>query len=105
MAIKKHSFKKHCSRKNKKNSTKHTKKHSKSHRKHKNKSAIKSASKNANKNIMHRGGFTDCNLASIKEPGFNIPTLGVADGLSIPESRGAIYRPNCKTDTYQAMTP
>ena len=51
-----------------------------------------------------KGGSTNCNLASVKEPGFNIAGLGDIPGLSIPDSRGAIYRPNCKPDTYQAMT-
>ena len=65
----------------------------------------KSKSK-SNSNINHhKGGFASCNLATIKEPSFNIPAMGGIDGLSIPESRGAIFRPNCKTDTYQAMTP
>ena len=67
-----------------------------------NKSKSKSKSKS---NINHhKGGFASCNLATIKEPAFNIPAMGGIDGLSIPESRGAIFRPNCKTDTYQAMT-
>ena len=71
-----------------------------------NKTKSKSKSKsNSNSNINHhKGGFASCNLATIKEPAFNIPAMGGIDGLSIPESRGAIFRPNCKTDTYQAMT-
>lgn len=53
-----------------------------------------------------KGGFgSDCNLATVKEPGFNIDALGSIAGLSIPGSRAAIYRPNCKTDKYQAMIP
>ena len=51
-----------------------------------------------------RGG-ADCNLATVRESGFNVPDLGDITGLSIPESRGVIYRPNCQPDTYQAMTP
>ena len=67
----------------------------------------KNANANANANKIinhHRGGFSSCNLATIKEPEFNIPAMGGIDGLSIAESRGEIFRPNCKTDTYQAMT-
>ena len=51
----------------------------------------------------HIGGFNNCSIASVKEPGFNIPALGGIEGLTIPESRSAIYRPNCVPDTYQAM--
>ena len=58
------------------------------------------------KTHKQRGGFaSDCNIASVKEPGFNVSALGDIPGLSIPESRGAIFRPNCQPDTYQAMTP
>jgi hypothetical protein len=75
-----------------------TKTHSKNKNKHN--------SRRQNKTHKQRGGFAaDCNLASIKEPGFNIAGLGDIAGLSIPESRAAIFRPNCKADTYQAMTP
>jgi lambda repressor-like predicted transcriptional regulator len=53
-----------------------------------------------------KGGFgSDCNLATVKEPGFSIDALGSIAGLSIPGSRAAIHRPNCKTDRYQAMIP
>ena len=53
--------------------------------------------------ILHKGGFNNCNIATVKEPGFNIPSFGGINGLSIPESQSAIYRPNCTPDTYQAM--
>lgn len=106
MAIKlhksrKHNSKKHNSKKNnsRKHYTKKTKKNNHSRRHNKSKSRN-------NKHKMQRGGFaTNCNLASVKEPAFKVPALGDASGLSIPESRGAIYRPNCQADTYQAMTP
>jgi hypothetical protein len=101
MAIKLHKSRKHRS---KKHNSKKTKKYHHSRKQHKSKSKSKSRSRN-NKRKMQRGGFADCNLASIKEPGFNISNVGDVAGLSIPESRGAIYRPNCKQDTYQAMTP
>jgi len=112
MAIKVHKSKKYHSKKQHSKKTKkqhHSKKQHKSRSKSKSKSKSKSQNKNNvrhnNKRKMQRGGFADCNLASIKEPGINVPALGNIAGLSIPESRGAIYRPNCKQDTYQAMTP
>lgn len=90
-------------RKYKNNSKKHSRK---SKRISKSQQHKKKQNQNKNKTRKQRGGFAgDCNLASVKEPGFNIPSLGDIAGLSIPESRGAIFRPNCKADTYQAMTP
>jgi hypothetical protein len=88
--------KKHGNKYNKK-----TKKHSRKSKQH-----HKTHHKSHNKNNHQSGGFaSDCNLASIKEPGFNLSALGDIAGLSIPESRAAIFHPNCKADTYQAMTP
>lgn len=52
-----------------------------------------------------RGGFNNCALATVKESGFNIPAIGDVPGFSLSDSNGAINRPNCKTDSYQAMTP
>ena len=52
-----------------------------------------------------RGGFNSCSLATVQEPGFTIPAIGDVPGFSLSQSKGAIYRPNCKTDSYQAMTP
>ena len=64
------------------------------------------SSRNSKNHKNHKGGFSsNCNLATIKEPGFSVDALGSIAGLSIPESRAAIYRPNCKTNSYQAMTP
>ena len=60
------------------------------------------------KHLKQKGGFlnnTNCNLATIKEPGFHLDGSGSIDGISIPETRAVIYNPNCKPDTYQAMTP
>lgn len=52
----------------------------------------------------HKGGFAaSCNMATVKEPGFNLSSLGAITGLSIPESSAVIYRPNCKKDSNQAM--
>jgi len=52
----------------------------------------------------HRGGFSSsCNMATVKEPGFSVDALGSIAGINIPSSSAAIYRPNCKKDSYQAM--
>jgi hypothetical protein len=90
MAIRKHKF------------SKKSKKYSKSK-----KMLSRKKTKRSNKSKKYqRGGFSsNCNLATVKESGFSLDALGSIAGLSIPSSRGAIYRPNCKTDTYQAMTP
>jgi hypothetical protein len=87
-------------------SHKKTKKHMKSHMKSHSKSHSKRHSKSKSKNIKkHRGGFSSCNLATVKESGFSVDALGSIAGINIPSSRGAIYRPNCKSDSSQAMTP
>lgn len=88
-------------------SKKSTKKHRKSskHKKNHSKKHTKNHQKNRSNNHRQRGGAADCNLATVREPGFNVPALGDITGLSIPESRSVIYRPNCQPDTYQAMTP
>jgi len=100
MVIKHKMHKSHKSHKSHKLHSKKTKKHTsrKVFRKHK--STIKSRYLNK----KHIGG-ANCSLASVKEPGFTVPMLGDIPGLSISSSRGAIYRPNCTTDTYQAATP
>jgi len=60
--------------------------------------------KNKSSRKTHRGGFSSsCNLATVKEPGFKLDAIGAIPGLSIPESSAVIYRPNCKTNSYQAM--
>ena len=98
------------------------KSHSKSHNKqctHNHNSKNSKHSKNSKKRLSRkthnshsrkhtrnqRGGFNSCSLATIQEPGFNIPAIGDVPGFSISQSKGAIYRPNCKSDSYQAMTP
>jgi len=89
-----------------KKTKKNMKFHSKSHMKSHNKSHYKRHSKSKSKNIKkHRGGFSSCNLATVKESGFSVDALGSIAGINIPSSRGAIYRPNCKSDSSQAMTP
>jgi hypothetical protein len=103
-----HKSRKHLSRKTKHNSRKNSRKNKnqKNHKKQLPNKSKKNYSKNHNRRMQRqKGGSTNCNLASVKEPGFNIAGLGDIPGLSIPDSRGAIYRPNCKPDSYQAMTP
>ena len=78
--------------KSRSNSKSHSKRYSKTKSKYKN-------------NKKHRGGFSSCNLATVKESGFSVDALGSIEGINIPSSRGAIYRPNCKSDSSQAMTP
>lgn len=51
---------------------------------------------------INQRGSGKCDIATVKESGFNIPNIGDIAGLSIPESRGVIYKPNCKTDSYHA---
>lgn len=94
---KSHSSKVLNKNKNKNNKTNYTKQNK--HNKHNN----RSLRRNRSNSSLHRGGFNSCNIATVKEPGFNIPSFGGINGLSIPESQSAIYRPNCTPDTYQAM--
>ena len=62
-----------------------------------------SRNQSRNKNRRSQSGGADCNIATIKEPAFNIPGLGDIAGLNIAESKAVIYNPNCKTDTYHPM--
>ena len=118
MALKMHKSHKHLSRKTKKhtsrkNTNKKINQKKQTHKTHKSKNynsknynSKNYNSKNYNRRMQRqKGGNSNCSLASVKEPGFNVVGLGDIPGLSISDSRGAIYRPNCKTDTYQAMTP
>jgi len=53
-----------------------------------------------------RGGYAaNCNMATVKEPGFTIDALGSIAGINIPSTRASIYRPNCNTSSPQAMAP
>jgi hypothetical protein len=53
-----------------------------------------------------RGGYAaNCNMATVKEPGFTIDALGSIEGINIPSTRASIYRPNCNTSSPQAMAP
>lgn len=91
----------------KKNSSRshHRKTHRKLHRKTQNKRHKSCTHKQSHKS--QRGGFNSnsCSLATVQEPGFSIPAIGDVPGFSLSQSQSAIHRPNCKTDTYQAMTP
>ena len=86
---------------------KHNKNHNKNHKSKKTYKNHARKNKNKTKNILHRqrGGFDSCSLATVQEPGISIPAIGDIPGINIPQSKGAIYRPNCKSDTYQAMIP
>lgn len=103
MARKYSRSKKHNSKHSSKNHrSKHTKKHKKSKKHNKpNKKQYKSI---RNKPHSQRGG-SSCSLATVQEPGFTIPALGEVPGLNIDQAKGVIYRPNCKTDSNQAMIP
>ena len=73
----------------------------------KSKSKSKSVKRKSTSHLKQKGGFLNndnCNIATIKEPGFYLEGSGSIEGISIPESRAVIYNPNCKVDTYQAMT-
>jgi len=100
-----HKSRKHLSRKTKKHNSRKNSRKNKNQKNHKKQLTNKSKKNNSRRMQRQKGGSTNCNLASVKEPGFNIAGLGDIPGLSIPDSRGAIYRPNCKSDSYQAMTP
>ena len=99
----KHMTKKHKkSHMSKKTKNSHHKKHISKNKKHMSKNMNKKYKKNNN----HRGGFNaSCNLATVKEPAFSVSGMGDIPGINVPESRGIIYRPNCQTDTNQAMIP
>lgn len=112
MAIRKHS-KKHT-----KYHKKHSKKTKRSHHKksHSNKNHHNKNHRNNNKSYKrrshrnnsrrHQKGGSPCGpIASVKEPGFDVPSLGGIGGLSIPDMRATIFRPDCKVDNYQAMVP
>ena len=90
--IKLRKINKHIKKSNSKRSNKFT--HGNSHN-----------NKSVNNYHLQNGGFASCNLATVQEPEFNVPALGDIAGLNIGKSRGVIYRPDCKPDTYQAMIP
>ena len=72
----------------------------------------KSNKNNKNNKNNQRGGFfgsSNCSIASVKEPGFNLPSLGSGatqiTGFSIPDQKAIIFDPQCKFDTNHAMVP
>jgi len=79
------------------------KSHKKTYRKTQNKKHKSHTRKQSRKS--QRGGSNGCSMATVQEPGFSIPAIGDVPGFSLSDSKGAIHRPNCKTDSYQAMTP
>ena len=96
------------SRNNRKKSSRRSrqrKSHKKTYRKTQNKKHSSRTRKQSR--TSQRGGFNSnsCSMATVQEPGFSIPAIGDVPGFSLFESKGAIHRPNCKTDSYQAMTP
>lgn len=62
----------------------------------------KVSSLNKQNNTKHRGGFfgsSNCSIASVSEPGFNLPPLtsGATQitGFSIPQQKAIIFDPQC----------
>ena len=60
----------------------------------------------------HKGGFfgtSNCNIATVKERGFNLPSYGLGanqiTGFSIPDTNAMIFNPNCASSPNQAMAP
>ena len=107
MAIRKHTHKSKIHSTIKKRISKATKrflKYSKklrAHRKTKSRNNHNHKSKKNKKNM--KGGFAGCRIATINEPGISVPALGSIDGLSIPDTRSAIFRPSCTASSSQAM--
>ena len=65
----------------------------------------KQHSRHSSRRSKTQRGGSNCLLATVNEPAFSLPDIGGVKGLNIAESRALLYRPNCKTDTYQAMLP
>ena len=107
MAIKKHTHKSKIHSTIKKRISKATKrflKYSKKLRNHHKTKLRNSKNKHKSKKNM-KGGFSGCGIATINEPGISVPALGAIDGMSISDTRAAIYRPSCTASSSQAMTP
>ena len=86
--------------------TKRFLKYSKKLRNHRKTKSRNSKSKNKHKSKKNmNGGFSGCGIATINEPGISVPALGAIDGMSISDTRAAIYRPSCTASSSQAMTP
>ena len=82
-----------------------TKRNRKSNKKNKTKRTTRNHRKNHKRNNSNQRGGSSCSLATVQEPAFSIPALGDIPALNIPQAKGVIYRPDCKTDTNQAMVP
>ena len=53
-----------------------------------------------------KGGFNnDCKISMVNEKGLNFPGVADISGLSIPDKRGVIFRPNCNELSYNPMMP
>ena len=107
MAIKKHIHKSKIHSTIKTRISKATKrflKYSKKLRNHRKTKSRNSKNKHKSKKNM-KGGFSGCGIATINEPGISVPALGAIDGMSISDTRAAIYRPSCTANSNQAMTP
>lgn len=106
MAIKKHKSKIHSTIK--KRISKATKRFLKYSKKLRNHRKTKSRNSKARNNKRHmKGGFSSCSsgIATVNEPGFSIPARGSIAGLSISDTRAAVYRPSCTSNSSQAMAP
>ena len=92
-------------RKKSSNRSRRQKSHKKTYRKTQNKKHKSKSHTRKQSRKSQRGGSNGCSMATVQEPGFSIPAIGDVPGFSLSDSKGAIHRPNCKTDSYQAMTP
>ena len=62
--------------------------------------------KKTKKLSKQKGGFNnDCKISMVNEKGLNFPGLADISGLSIPDKRGVIFRPNCNELAYNPMMP
>ena len=108
MAIRKHTYKSTKHSTIKKRISKATKRFLKHSKKVQNHRKTKSHHSKLHKNKKYmKGGFSGCSsgIATINEPGISVPALGAIDGMSISDTRAAIYRPSCTASSSQAMAP
>ena len=65
--------------------------------------------KNFKKHKKNQRGGSNCNIATVKERGFNLPSYGSGAnqiaGFSIPDTNAMIFNPNCASSPNQAMAP
>ena len=91
----KKSFKRKSIKLQKSKSQKYKSQKSKKNKKSKNKNHYTINFKKIKRSYM-KGGYVSCNDKLITEPGFQIPVLGRAPGLSIPESKIVMSSSNMK---------